>query len=102
MSPVRGSPRKAWPRTTSAYRSNRTLPRLNHPQKNLRTSDFLNFLRLPVLHIEGVRDNSRSRFQVAPQLGPKLHVDARQEIKRHHGGFLDIGIEQVTLPELDQ
>src|ERR1019366_3851790 len=40
-----------------------------------------------------------THFQVLEKLGAQLEVDVRQEVERHDGGIVEVGIEQVLLDE---
>src|ERR1035437_2163649 len=40
-----------------------------------------------------------THFQVLEKLGAQLEVDVRQEVERHDGGIVEVGIEKVLLDE---
>src|ERR1019366_2457209 len=61
---------------------------------------YIHFLvGLPLAHVELVGDNAGTHFQVLEKLRAKLEVDVRQEVERHDGGIVEVGIEQVLLDE---
>src|ERR1019366_1190333 len=61
---------------------------------------YIHFLvGLPLAHVELVGDNAGTHFQVLEKLGAQLEVDVRQEVERHDGGIVEVGIEKVLLDE---
>src|SRR5947209_7552295 len=56
-------------------------------------------VRLPVLHVEGVRDDAGSRPH-REDLRPQPHVERRQKVHGEHGRLGEIGDENVALDDL--
>ena len=57
----------------------------NYPVVQCLAAHVLLFFRLPISHIEAVRNNARARFQLAEQLGPQIN-----EVELAKGSALDI------------
>ena len=56
-------------------------------------------MRLPVAHVERVRDDARARLQLLLQLRNQLQIERRQQVQRDHGRLADVGREQILIEE---
>ncbi len=69
------------------------------PQINAPAVHVGGLVRLPVFHVEGVRDDAGSRPH-GEDLRPQLHVDRRQEIHGEDRRLGEIGHEDIALGDL--
>src|SRR6185503_3642310 len=80
----------------------------HYPQENvalariahllLRNAQGLLLVRLPLAHRIVVRHDPRPRLE-GEYLRAQLRIHLRQEVSRDHGGFGEVGLEQVLLDE---
>src|SRR3546814_17596539 len=67
-----------------------SLPPQNGPDIDGVAVYLLCHFRLPFAHAEGMADHARAGLQLAQQLGPKLLVEALEEIEGDDARFADV------------
>src|SRR3546814_14671329 len=73
---------------------NPSLPPGNGPEIDGVAVYLLCHFRLPFAHAEGMADHARAGLQLAQQLGPKLLVEALEEIEGDDARFADVRPEE--------
>ena len=71
------------------------------PEIDVAAVDVLMHLRLPVAHVEGMRDDAAAGLHGVEDLRTQPQVDVGEQIHRHHVGLRQVLLEQVGDLELD-
>src|SRR6187401_1625817 len=78
------------------------LPEVDLMRVAFRIAKRFGNLRLPLTHVEGVRDHARAAFELSEQLRPDRKIAVIGKIQRHDRCGRQIGREKVLLADYDQ
>src|SRR5262249_53411134 len=73
----------------------------NRPEVDRPSLHAQRLLRLPVAHVERVRDDARARLELLEQLRLQLLIERRKQIQRDDSGLADVGREEILVEEFD-